>query len=143
MTYSFECFLEHVCEVSEVVTLAVKSAVLPSGTYIPGKTSPQVLHFNISIGILISHKYGILMGVYTYWILKVMVSKIITMLMIISDVWSEFNYTIRLFNVTRNLERILLFCLYSSNIDGKYDYEANLSYSEEQFSIEFMIPAAN
>jgi hypothetical protein len=72
-----------------------------------------------------------------------MASKIITMLMIISDVWSEFNYTIRLFNVTRNLERILLFCLYSSNIDGKYDYEANLSYSEEQFSIEFMIPAAN
>ncbi|MGH9950760.1 MAG: hypothetical protein ACRD5J_03975, partial [Nitrososphaeraceae archaeon] len=60
MTYSFECFLEHVCEVSEVVAFAVKSTVLPSGTYIPGKTSPQVLHFNISIGILISHKYCIL-----------------------------------------------------------------------------------
>jgi hypothetical protein len=72
-----------------------------------------------------------------------MVSKIITMLMIISDVWSEFNYIIRLFNVTRNLERILLSCLYSSNIDRKYDYEANLSYNEEQFSEEFMIPAAN
>jgi hypothetical protein len=72
-----------------------------------------------------------------------MASKIIIMLMIISDVWSEFNYTIRLFNVTCNLERILLFCLYSSNIDRKYDYEANLSYSEEQFSEEFMIPAAN
>ena len=70
-----------------------------------------------------------------------MVSKIITMLIIISGVWSEFNYTIRLFNVTRNLERILLSCLYSSNIDMKYDYEANLSYNEKQFFEEFMIPA--
>jgi hypothetical protein len=63
--------------------------------------------------------------------------------MIISDVWSEFNYTIKLLNVTRNLERILLSYLYSSNIDTKYDYEANLSYNEEQFSEGFMIPAAN
>jgi hypothetical protein len=70
-----------------------------------------------------------------------MASKIITMLMIISGVWFEINYTIR-FNVTRNLERILLSCLYSSNIDRKYDYEANLSYNEEQFSEGFMIPAA-
>jgi hypothetical protein len=72
-----------------------------------------------------------------------MASKIITILMIISGVWSEFNYTIRLFDVTRNLERILLYCLYSSNIDRKCDYEANLSYNEEQFSEGFMIPAAN
>jgi hypothetical protein len=29
----------------------LKSSLLSSGTYMPGKTSPQVLHFSISIGI--------------------------------------------------------------------------------------------
>jgi hypothetical protein len=39
-------------QVSAFVAVALKSVVLSSGTYIPGKTS-HVLHCNISIGILL------------------------------------------------------------------------------------------
>jgi hypothetical protein len=79
VTYSFECLLEHVYEGSDVVAFAAKLAVLPSGTYIPGKTSPKVLHVNISIDISIFHKCYILIGIYTYVILKVHALKVITM----------------------------------------------------------------
>lgn len=48
------CPLEQVCEVSASVAVDLKPSVLPSGTYIPGNTSPQVLHFNMSIGIKVS-----------------------------------------------------------------------------------------
>jgi hypothetical protein len=41
-----------VCEGFAFVEVDLKSSVLRSGTYNPGNTSPQVLHFNISIGIL-------------------------------------------------------------------------------------------
>lgn len=43
------------CEVSAFVADVLNSVLLPSGTYKPGKTSPQVLHFIISIGILVIH----------------------------------------------------------------------------------------
>jgi hypothetical protein len=43
------------CEVSAFVADVLNSVLLPSGTYNPGKTSPQVLHFIISIGILVIH----------------------------------------------------------------------------------------
>jgi len=43
------------CEVSAFVADVLNSVLLPSGTYSPGKTSPQVLHFIISIGILVIH----------------------------------------------------------------------------------------
>jgi hypothetical protein len=43
------------CEVSALVAEVLNSVLLPSGTYSPGKTSPQVLHFIISIGILVIH----------------------------------------------------------------------------------------
>jgi len=55
MTYSFLCPLEQMCEVSAFVADVLNSVLLPSGTYSPGKTSPQVLHFIISIGILVIH----------------------------------------------------------------------------------------
>ena len=48
--YSFLCPLEQVWEVSEFVMVDLELAVLPSGTYTPGKTSPQPLHFSINIG---------------------------------------------------------------------------------------------
>ena len=43
------------CEVSAFVADVLNSVLLPSGRYNPGKTSPQVLHFIISIGILVIH----------------------------------------------------------------------------------------
>ena len=43
------------CEVSAFVADVLNSVLLPSGTYSPGKTSPHVLHFIISIGILVIH----------------------------------------------------------------------------------------
>jgi hypothetical protein len=39
------------CNESALVAADLKSSLLSSGTYMPGKTSPQVLHFSISIGI--------------------------------------------------------------------------------------------
>ena len=55
MTYSLLCPLEQICAVSAPVAQVLKSLLLPSGTYSPENTSPHVLHFIISIGILFSH----------------------------------------------------------------------------------------
>lgn len=55
MTYSLLCPLEQMCEVSAAVAEVLNSLLLPSGTYNPGNTSPHVLHFIISIGILFSN----------------------------------------------------------------------------------------
>ena len=54
--YSLVCHLEHICNVLVMVTVLLKPSLLASGMYyIPVNISPQVLHFNISIGILVVH----------------------------------------------------------------------------------------